>query len=121
MGKKRAFHTDLTQALGAKRKLALLVDLTTFPQKLLTHACPSAPEILSVRTLAQSRIEHVRLRFSTGQERDFERIAGARLSIKAMNQAVLVVFLMDNGNLILKRWLPHRGLVACQRAFESHG
>ncbi len=59
------------------------------------------PEILSVRTAARSRLFHieaVRLRFSNGNEREYERLAGP-----ASPGAVVVVPLLESRHLLLVR------------------
>jgi len=59
------------------------------------------PEILSVRTAARSRLFHieaVKLRFANGNEREYERLAGS-----AVPGAVVIVPLLDSGNLLLVR------------------
>lgn len=59
------------------------------------------PEILSVRTAARSRLFHieaVQLRFSNGNEREYERIAGP-----AAAGAVLIVPLFDAETILLVR------------------
>lgn len=59
------------------------------------------PQILSVRTAARSRLFHieaVQLRFSNGNEREYERIAGP-----AEAGAVLIVPLLDAGTVLLVR------------------
>jgi ADP-ribose diphosphatase len=60
-----------------------------------------APEILSVRTAARSRLFHieaVELRFANGTVREFERVAGS-----AMPGAVIIVPLLDAQNILLVR------------------
>jgi ADP-ribose diphosphatase len=59
------------------------------------------PEILSVRTAARSRhfhIEAVELRFANGNVREFERVAAS-----AIPGAVIIVPLLDTGDLLLVR------------------
>lgn len=59
------------------------------------------PEILSVRTAARSRLFHieaVKLRFSNGNEREYERLAGS-----AVPGAVVIVPLLDSRNILLVR------------------
>jgi ADP-ribose diphosphatase len=59
------------------------------------------PEILSVRTAARSRLFHieaVKLRFSNGNEREYERLAGS-----AEPGAVVIVPLLDARNILLVR------------------
>lgn len=61
---------------------------------------PVKPEILAQRTVAQSRlfrVEELRLRFSNGQQRTFERLAGGG------HGAVLVVPMADADTLLLIR------------------
>ena len=65
------------------------------------HQRSSHPEILSVRTAARSRLFHieaVRLRFSNGNEREYERLAGP-----ASPGAVVVVPLLESRHLLLVR------------------
>ena len=61
---------------------------------------PTDPEIRARRTVARSRLFHIQeldLRFSNGQERTFERLAGGG------HGAVLVVPILDDRTLLLIR------------------
>ena len=61
---------------------------------------PSLPEILEARTIARSRlfsIEELRLRFSNGVERTYERLP------RRGREAVIVVALTDTGDFVLIR------------------
>ena len=56
------------------------------------------PEIISVRSVAQSRLFHIEeldLMFSNGEQRTYERLAGGRRS------AVIVVALNEQDELML--------------------
>ena len=61
---------------------------------------PDLPEILDIETVAQTKlftIEDVKLRFSNGEERHFERIKGRA------SGAVMVLPLLDDNTLLLIR------------------
>jgi len=61
---------------------------------------PKKPEILSIKTVAQSRlftVEQVDLRFSNGVTTEYERLKGSR------NGAVLVVPMLDDDTVLLVR------------------
>lgn len=61
---------------------------------------PTKPEILATKEIAKTRlfrVEEVHLRFSNGEERHFERLAGGR------GESVIIVPMLDNDRFLLVR------------------